>query len=146
MYSTVKTLKVIDARKTTSGFNGMSNIFNECRQLESVDEFYPSDGSSKANFQNTFVNCYALTKLVFMSTISQKGLDLHWSVNLSKESIESVINNLSNTASELTVTLSKAAVDKACAEAELSDSVNSTNSAWWAWLIGTKPNWTISLM
>ena len=64
---------------------------------------------------------------------------------LSRESIENIINHLSDTASDKTVTFSKAAVDKACAEMEMDDTVNSSNSAWWAWLIGTKPNWTISL-
>ena len=72
-YSTVKKLKVIDARKTTSDFNGMSNIFMGCSQLESIDEFYPSNlESRKAAFQNgTFSGCSALTKLIFKSEISQ---------------------------------------------------------------------------
>lgn len=133
MYSTVKKLKVIDARKTTSGFNGMANIFNSCTQLESIDEFYPSNVSSKAVFSSTFANCSALTKLIFKSEISQAGLDLHWSESLSKESIESIIDNLSTTTSGLTVTISKTAKENAFTDEE------------WASLIATKPNWTISL-
>lgn len=130
MYSTVKMLKVIDARKTTSGFNGMSNMLNNCSQLESVDEFYPSSGSSKANFQNTFTNCYALTKLIVKSEISQNGLDLHWSTELSGPSMRSIINNLSNSTSGLSVTLPNGKLS----ETELTS------------LIASKPNWTISIV
>ena len=144
--STVRKLKVIDARKTTRDFNGMASTFANCTQLESIDEFYPSNASSKANFSNTFVSCEALTKIIFKSTISQSGLDLQYSTNLSRESIESIIYNLSDITNSLSVTLSKTAVDKACVEAELGSNVDSTNSGWWAWLIGTKSNWTISLV
>ena len=143
--SSVKKLKVIDARNTTGV--GMGNIFAMCSKLESIDEFYPSSVSSnKPSFSSTFVGCSALTKIIFKSEISQNGLNLQYATKLSRESIESIINNLSNTTSGLSITLSKTAVDKACAEMELSDSYNSTNSAWWAWLTGRKSNWTISLL
>ena len=146
MHSTVKKLKVIDARKTTSDFNGMANIFMGCSQLESIDEFYPSNlASKKATFQNnTFANCSALTKLIFKSEISQNGLDLQWSTNLSKESIESIINNLSDTTSDLSITLSKTAVNAAIEEIE--PGYDTTNSGWWAWAISSKSNWTITLV
>ena len=134
--SKIKKLKVIDARKTTSGFNGMANMFYGCDQLESIDEFYPSNlSSSKAAFQNgTFAGCSVLRKLIVKSEISQNGLDLHWSTKLSKESIESIINNLSDTTSGLTVTLSQMAINSAFGDEE------------WATMIAEKPNWTISLV
>ena len=145
MHSTVKKLKVIDARKTTSGFNGMANMFYGCDQLESIDEFYPSNlSSSKAVFSGTFGLCSALTKLIFKSEISQNGLDLRWSTKLSKESIESIINNLSDTTSDLSVTLSLTAV---MAAIELDEpGCDLDTSGWWDWLSGTKTNWKISLV
>ena len=133
MNSKVKKLKVIDARKTTSNFNGLANAFYGCTQLESIDEFYPSDAESKAAFSNTFYNCSALTRIIFKSEMLRSGLNLQYSPNLSRESIESIINNLSNTASGLSITLSKTAVNNAFTNEE------------WAALIAAKSNWTISL-
>ena len=133
MYSTVKKLKIIDARSTTSGFNGLSNTFHSCANLESIDEFYPSSPTSKAAFSNTFLGCSALTRIIFKSEIWQNGLDLHWSTNLSRESIESIINALSTITNGTTLTLSQTAKENAFTDEE------------WASLIATKPNWTISL-
>lgn len=64
--------------------------------------------------------------------------------NLSKTSIESLINVLSLEASGLTCTISKVAVDR---EFETTEGANdgSTSDEWNA-LVATKPNWTISIV
>ena len=96
-------------------------------------------------FTNTFNNCRSLTEIRFDGEIGQGGLDLHWSTKLSKESIESIIDALSDTTSGLSITLSMAAVDNAFYDPDGEDVIGSTSSAW-AWLLDTKPNWTISLV
>ena len=101
--------------------------------------------SETTGLSNAFYMARSLTEITVEGVIG-KNVSLSNSTLLSRASIVSIITHLSDTASGNTVTLSKTAVDKACAEAELSDRINSTNSAWWAWLIGTKPNWTISLV
>ena len=100
--------------------------------------------SEATTFNRTFYSCSALEEVRFDGIIGQNGLDLQWSPNLSWDSIVSIINALSTTTSGLTVTLSKAAVDKAF---ETSEGANdgSTNSIDWSILADTKTNWTIAL-
>ena len=77
-----------------------------------------------------------LTNLIFTedSVIACSGLDLQWSTSLNKTSITSIINALSTTATGKSVTLSKAAVNKAFTTDE------------WKALTDTRTNWTISLV
>lgn len=119
----------------------MSSAFANSK-IETIPKFVVLETNT---FGNTFQKCEALKNITIEGVVAN-NISFADSSLLSRESIVSVIDHLSDTASGKTVTLSKTAVDKACAEAELSDLINSTNSAWWAWLIGTKPNWTISLV
>jgi hypothetical protein len=136
----IKKLKTIDARSTSSGFNGLSNTFSGCSKLEIIDEFYPSNS---ANFANTFGGCSALKHIIFMSDIKTSGLSLSDCKVLDKESIISVITHLSDSTSGLGVTLSQKAVNR---EFETSEGANDgSTSAEWLALINTKSNWTISL-
>ena len=141
--SNVKKLKVIDARKTIAGHNGMSTMFHSCKQLESIDEFYPSTGTNKTGFNTTFEWCYALTHIRFMSEIAQSGLNLSYSP-LDKESIKSCINQLSSTTTGLKVTLSLSAVNKAFET--VTGANDGSTSEVWNLLIATKTNWTINLV
>lgn len=103
-------LKKIDARKTVSGWNGMANIFLNCKSLESVDEFYPS---TQTNFSGTFMSCFKLKHVIFKSIIAVMYLTLADCSFLDKESIESVVMNLSDETDNFTITLSKTAVANA---------------------------------
>ncbi len=85
-------------------------------------------------FSNTFANCKNLVNLTVAGTIGKNGLNLQWSTKLSKESITSLINALSTTASGLAVTLSATAVNTAFSAEE------------WTALANTRTNWTISLV
>lgn len=101
-----------------------------------------SDGSqSFTNF--SFGLNPALVEIRFEGVIGKNGLNLQWSTKLSKESITNIINALSDSTSGLSITLSKAAVDKAF---ETSEGANDgSTSAEWNALIATKTNWTINL-
>lgn len=65
-------------------------------------------------FTNAFRYCEETEEIIFTedSVIASKGLDLHWSKNLNKASIESIIHALSAETEGLTVTLSKTAVNR----------------------------------
>lgn len=83
---------------------------------------------------NMFYNCADLENLNADGIIAKNGLNLRWSTKLSKASITSIINALSTTTTDLSITLSKTAVDNAFTDDE------------WSALIGTRLNWTISLI
>jgi hypothetical protein len=90
-----------------------------------------------------FYNCTDLTNLTMTGTIKANGMDLHYSTKLSKASIISVINALSDTTNALKVQLSKTAVNNAF---ETSSGVaDGSTSEEWTTLIATKANWTIAL-
>lgn len=137
MFQQARTTHVptLDMRKATSTSHAFSYSYIEEIEKIIVAETVP--------WQSAFMNCSRLKHLFVEGVIGQNGFNVQWSTMLSRESIESIINALSTTTSGLTVTLSKKAVDAAIKLAEPDD--DSTSSGWWAWLIGTRPNWTISL-
>ena len=94
-------------------------------------------------FSNTFRDCTKLKDVIMEGTIGQNGFDTHWSTAVSKASIKNIIECLSTTATGLTVTLSKTAVDKAFETS--TNAVNGSTSNEWVALIATRNNWTISL-
>lgn len=120
--------------------SNMQNAFLSCKDLKSIDKITVSSGCSTTG---AFRNCTALEEIRIGSVIASTW-NFQWSTKLSKDSITSVINALSDTSSGRTITFSKTAVNNAFKTAEgLSDG---SNSSQWATLIGTKPNWTISLV
>lgn len=82
-------------------------------------------------FGNCFFGCRALEKVTFAGTIGN-SLKMHY-CPLNRESIESIIECLSKTASGQSLTLNQAAKEAAFTGEE------------WATLIADKANWTISL-
>ncbi len=86
------------------------------------------------NALGMFSSCTSLINLTIHGVIDVADIDLHWSTKLTKASITSVINALSNDKNGLTITLSQVAKEAAFTAEE------------WAALIATKPNWTISLV
>ena len=95
-------------------------------------------------FDVAFYNCHALEEVRFDGAMSTNGLDLQYSKNLSRESIDSLIDVLSASASGRTVTMSQEAVDKAYETAPGAND-GSTSDAW-ATKILEKSKWTISLV
>jgi len=84
------------------------------------------------DFNNTFYECSNLSSISFGGTI-EKSIDFKYSP-LNKESIKSVIDALSPTASGNTATFKQSAKESAFTDDE------------WDALKETKPNWTISLI
>ena len=95
---------------------------------------------------NIFYGNFWLKELTMMegSVIACDGWDLHWATALTKASITSVINALSTTTSGKTLTLSKAAVNKAF-ETSAGAGDGEASTAWIS-LEQSRPNWTISLV
>lgn len=95
--------------------------------------------SEKLTNANTAFNyCYSLKKFKFAEgSVLATTMNFQWSANLSRDSLESVIGALSDTATGKSVTFAKAAIVAA---------YGSTESGPWLVLCDTKPNWTISLV
>ncbi|MBQ3557863.1 MAG: hypothetical protein IJA11_08740 [Oscillospiraceae bacterium] len=122
--------------KRVSGFDQiphgqvLTDVFNGCTSLEDAGtiNFTGVNYASK-----TFQNCTALKHIVAAGTIAV-SLDIHWSTELTKASIESIMAALSTTTSGLSVTFSATAVSNAFTDTE------------WATLANTRSNWTINLV
>lgn len=112
-----------------------------CSALEEIGGT-PINLSSATKAVNFFYGLPALRKVRFQGTISFT-FDVSGAPSLSAESIRSVISCLSDSSQGLTLTLSKAAVDKAYESLE--GAADGSTSTEWAELIATKPNWTVSL-
>jgi hypothetical protein len=124
----------------------LQNTFANAYNLKTIRKIKLMRDNVK--FNGVFTKCLSLENIVIEGVIGQNGLDLQWSTKLSRESIESIINALSDTTSGLSITLSQNAVDVAFQNYNnegngLAD--GSASNAWEA-LIATKPNWAINLV
>lgn len=119
----------------------LDNTFSLSTYLETVSFTLNTEGST--NFNTPFNRCINLINLTIGGTIGQDGFSVKDSPLLTRASITSIINALSDTTSGLTATLSLAAVNKAFQTIE-AENDGSMSSEWLA-LVATKPNWTISL-
>lgn len=116
--------------------NFYQNVFAQCSSLVTIRTLtFPE----VVTFNKWFQNCFALENITFGSMIGN-NIDFQWSTKLSKDSITNIIEHLSTTASGKTLTLSKTAVNTAF---NMTDGNPSTE---WSNLVGTKQNWTISLL
>lgn len=129
-YSSTEKFPPIDLRKATR----TNNLFNSNSSVVEIEEILVAESTP---YSGCFSGCSKLKEIRFNGTIGKNGLDFKNCTKLSKASITSIINALSTTTSGLTVTLSKIAVESA---------FGSTTSAEWTTLIGTRSNWTISLV
>jgi hypothetical protein len=118
-----------------------TNCFYQCSKLKVIDELVSHENLV---FDRTFYNCSALIKLLISGVIAKNGFNVQWATKLDKESITSIVNALSSTASGLSVTLSKAAVNTAFETS--AGAANGSTSTEWTTLAGTKTNWTINLV
>lgn len=124
----------VETLDTTSS-NSIANLFQNS-PIKTVELLKLKENGSQIGFGSWFTYCSSLTDLTIEGTIGFNGTSIT-SPNLSKASIISVINALSNTtANGNKITLSKTAVTKA---------FGSVDNAEWQALVATKPNWTIAL-
>lgn len=129
--NSVTTCPTVDCTSRRS----MNYFIIGCGGLRVVEKvILKSDGSQTFTDNYSFNNLPALEEIRFEGVIGQNGFNMQWSTKLSRESIGSIVNALSDTTSGLAVTLSKTAKEAAFTAEE------------WAALIATKPNWTISLV
>lgn len=128
-------LRRIDIRKGQDA----GNLFSYSR-IATIEALVVDESVS---YRTCFVKSNALTNLTIEGTIGKNGFDVSWSP-LSKASIISIVNALSDTTTGLTVTLRLAAVNTAF-ETTAGAADGSTSEEWTA-LIATKPNWTINLI
>ena len=106
----------------------LSSTFENCRELVTIPKLTLKGNNG---FTSTFENCTSLKNIVINGTI-EKVINFQYSP-LSRASIESVVNALSNTTSGLTVTFKETAVNNAFTPEE------------WEALTDEKPNWTFTL-
>jgi len=96
----------------TTNCYSLSGTFRFASNLQTIRKLIlKNDGSQP--FTYVFGNCPALENIVIEGVIGQNGFDTHWSTKLSKDSITSIVNALSDTATGKTLTLSKEAVEAA---------------------------------
>lgn len=137
MFQNTKTKRLPELNLThTMDYNEDYGLYMTFRDslVETIDKLIVAE-NLKYNY--TFQFCTKLKNIVFEGVIGQ-AINFQWSTLLSHDSIVSVINALSTTASGQTATFSKTAVNNAFTG-------GSTGSEWQT-LIATKPNWTISLV
>lgn len=137
MGSTITHLPEIGGAKTKR----IDHAFNGCSSLASVDKVIISDDGS-CNVGNSFDGCSKLKDITFAGTIG-KSINFQWSP-LSADSIRSIVEALSETATGQTLTLKKSAVDTAFEDGD--GLGNGSESSEWGDLISSKENWTISLV
>ena len=109
---------------------GNAQVFQSASLLKTISKLIVTD---EVTYTNWFAGCTALEDITIEGTI---GNDISFSdcALLTKGSIESIIDALSGTVTGKTLPVNAAAKQAAFTDSE------------WAVLIGTKPNWTISLV
>ena len=105
--------------------------FANCSSLKTIEILRFNETTLIAN---AFTGCRNLENITISGTIGQSGLNFALCTKLSKASIESVVNHLSDNATGKSIIFSQTAVNNAFTQAE------------WNTLTGTKTNWTLSLL
>lgn len=136
-YSGIERLGVIDVRKATQ----MGTAIYACSCLHTIDKVISAATTPYTN--NSFSTLPNLENIEFEGVIGE-SIYFNWSPKLTKASIESIVSHLSTTSSGKSFTLSQTAVNKAFETSVGAN--NGSTSAEWGTLVGTRSNWTISLV
>ena len=131
-------LGVIDITNATS----FIQMFSNAKKLQSIEKII-TGGNTTAHYDSMFQYTYALENIVFEGDIPQP-LNMGWSTNLSRDSLISAVNALSQNVKNKTATFSKVAVNKAFETSEGAN--NGSASKEWLELISNKGNWVIALV
>lgn len=91
-----------DIANSSTANSAWQNTFLACRSLQSIKKIIVMENQV---FNRTFQNCLALENITIEGTIGQNGFDIHWSKNLTAESIDSIVRALTTAKSGLTITL-----------------------------------------
>lgn len=134
--SLVRFIDVLDISSATA----INTLLYRAQELSTINKLVMHERITSAT--NTFSYCSALVNVIIEGVIPI-SIDIHWSP-LSHDSIVSIISHLSDTVTGQTLTLSKAAVNKAF-ETTTSANDGSTSPEWLAF-VASKPNWAIALI
>ena len=115
-----------------------TSCFQNCKQMHTIRKLTLNGSNSMTD---TFSNCSALVNIEIGGVIS-RNMDIHWSP-LSKASIKSIIEHLSDTESGRTLTLSESAVNTAFG-INVKDETTYPEGSEYYNLRHSKDNWTIS--
>lgn len=127
-----------------SAISSLNGTFGNCSSLQTVSFRLSDDGRAYAQ-SSAFTGCNRLVNLTITGgVLAKSGLDLSWSKELSKASIQNIVEHLSTTSSGQSVTFSLTAVNNAFETS--SGAANGSTSTEWANLIATRSNWTINLL
>lgn len=137
---TISDIGVLDFQKLSHA----QYILGNAKALINVDKLILAMSGSQTFGPNSFVNCKLLEHIIFEGCIGQNGFNMQWSTKLDKESLTSIINCLSAATTDLSITISKTAVDNAFETAE--GAADGSSGAEWAELIADRSNWTINLV
>ena len=125
-YSNLSRIGVINTLKS----NSLSSTCAYAERLTTIEKLILNSNGTQT-FSGTFTACSSLANITIEGVI---GNSISFSSSpLTKESITSVVNALSSTATGKTLTLKMSAVEAAFSDDE------------WAALVAQKSNWTISL-
>lgn len=137
-HSQITHLGEIDTRSCAN----LQYTFNNTKSLKWVDKLIlKNDGSQTFSSSLSFAQSENLEHIIFEGVVGVNGLNMQKSTKLDKESLTSIINALSSTATGLTVTLSKVAVNNAFG-IDVDDETTWTEE--WNTLRNSKSNWTFS--
>lgn len=125
-------IELIDTRGATN----LSAMLNENSATHTVGKIILKSDGSQTISNSSFYSAYGLKNITFEGVIGQ-NIWFNYCGGLTKASIISIVNALSSTTSGKTLTLPTKAVTNA---------FGSTTAAEWTALVGTKTNWTISLV
>lgn len=137
-----------------SALGGYYNVFQSCKNLVTIDEWGDAQGREMTGngLTTTFDSCTALENITIKGKFANT-VYFHWSTKLTRASIESIINALSENVSGKTLQLSKTAVDEAFKfVSQFDDGTpfeilgSEENNPYWPQLRDSKPNWQITLV
>ena len=127
----------------TTNADYLKETFWGCIQLKTIDKLKLRDDYYGTQFSDRcFKDCLSLKNITIEGTIRRSNLDMRYSP-LSKASIISVINALSENVSGMTLTLKKSAVNEAFSIDVDDETTWAQNSEYYI-LRHSKDNWTIS--
>ena len=125
--------KIVIDLASGAGSRSTSNMFNAASNLKTIKKLIVSETTPFVS--STFQNCTSLQNIEIEGTIGVNGFDIHWSKDLTAESIDSIVRALSTTTSGLTITLPY----EAWTTHALEYGAPNTNELW-----ESRSNWTIN--
>lgn len=136
MWSQAQHIPTVDTRSSSN----INYIFFYASLVKTIDKLILKDDGSQT-FSDAFSGCSSLIDITIEGIIG-KQFNIHHCPKLSKKSIESIINALSETANGLTVQFSQAAVQNAFGISDITEESTWTNE--YRTLRNSKSNWTIA--